>query len=149
MMTLPIQWTVMPSSHHRQRQDKTVLSCRHPRCELNWGQVRFTSQRLDKTVQSPICWGLLKTVCDCHQLSSHSRHRRDSLVLSAVWNRHNSLCHMHLCINLSRGHSLSTWLSLNDIYSNRLGILSLMSVTKENRKLFTHNHELTPLAYTE
>ena len=30
----------MPSSHRRHRQDKTVLSCWHLQCELNWRQVK-------------------------------------------------------------------------------------------------------------
>jgi len=33
------------------------------------------------TVQSQICWGLLKTVLTCRQFSSHHRHRQDKTVL--------------------------------------------------------------------
>ena len=32
--------SLMTSSHRRHRQDKTVLSCRRPRCELNWRHVK-------------------------------------------------------------------------------------------------------------
>ena len=75
----------MPSSHRQHRQDKSVGVC-----GVNWigdksrlVHKSFTPQtRLDTTVQSPIYWGLLKTVCDCRQLTSHCRRWRDETFLS-------------------------------------------------------------------
>jgi len=78
---------------------ETVLCSLEMRCELSlvlsWPSFQFATwlpivmsyletgsrERLDKTVQSPIYWGLLKTVCDCHPLSSHRR--GDETVLSS------------------------------------------------------------------
>ena len=56
---------------------------------------------LDKTVQSQIYWGLLKTVLTCRQFSSHWLHTSDTdmtilsktvfvLSVSAVWTKHKS-----------------------------------------------------------
>ena len=106
---------VMPSSHRRYGQDKTVMSCRCWRCELNWRQVKTVGDRtfqnwtcliflhfcpvykcgLDKTVQSQIYWELLKTVLTCHQFSSHHQHEQDKTVLSSPCRR-RAKTHWHL-----------------------------------------------------
>jgi len=51
-------------------------------CSLQTRSHVTPQTRLDKTVQSPIYSGLLETVADCRQLTSHHRHGQDKTVLS-------------------------------------------------------------------
>jgi len=121
-----------------------VLSCRRRSCELNWRQVKTVGDRhfpnwtclmfsshvlcwnagLDKTVQSQIYWGLLKTVLTCYQFSSH--HRQDETVclvffVSAVWARHKTLFSCRLVI--IEQLDVETRASLAVPHVNRLTVL--------------------------
>jgi len=99
--------TLTPSTHRRHGQDKTLVllvsavwtemetsqDCwRQKILKLNiFGFVPFPNAVLDKTVQSQIHWGLLKTVLTCCHFSSHRQHvQDDNVVLSAVWTRHKN-----------------------------------------------------------
>ena len=64
-----------------------VLSCLEMRCELSFVFSRPSFQLADglnKTIQSQIYWGLLKTVLSCRQFSSHRRHGQDKTALSCL-----------------------------------------------------------------
>ena len=104
----------MPSSHHRHRQDKTVLSCLCRRCELNWRQDKTVFSirqyiwdwtvllspvfrdrtKLQKTEHVRFRNFLSPTVLTCLQFNSR-RHRQDKTVLSlsvlSVWSMHEKL----------------------------------------------------------
>ena len=83
---------LMPISHHRHRQDKTV-----PYCLVHVGSVNWIGEKTRQffvlsrpsfqfaTVQSQTYWGQLKTILNYHQFSSHHWHGQD---VSAAWNRH-------------------------------------------------------------
>jgi len=92
-------WTELATSQDCRRLKISKQFCPDAKCGVNWvlscpGRFQFATwllivttesrlvhkcvhtadeTRLDKTVQSPIYWGLLKTVCDCRHLSSHRR----------------------------------------------------------------------------
>ena len=125
-------------SSSQRRQDKTVLSvsavwteletsqdCRRQRTFRNWTCLVFCSfvlswnAGLNKTVQSQIYWGLLKTVLTCRQFSSHAdavKTRQSCLVLSmsAVWTRHNTWTDVVYSVMLFA--VLLTWMLVTDYW---------------------------------
>jgi len=74
-----------------------------PRSFGNLFANAFTPQiGLDKTVRSPIYWGLLKTVGDCRRVCSNNGQDKTVLSVSLVWTRHQlpsdgSLYQRHSC----------------------------------------------------
>jgi len=100
-----------PSSHHRHRQDQTVLSCLW--CEQNWRQVQTVlgsphphSEAGQNTFEISVCrqsWLVTNSVHTADMVKT----RQSCLVLS-VWRRHYNTGHkrntsvIHTCTSLSR-----------------------------------------------
>ena len=80
-----VVWTELETSQDCRRQKILKLN-KFSFCSF----VLSRNAGLNKTVQSQIYRGLLKTVLTCHQFNSHHAHRQDKPVLSvsAVWTRH-------------------------------------------------------------
>ena len=68
---------LIPCSHRRHGQDKTVLSCPCGQCEHNWRQHKTVLSCLDPVSNLQLFGFKYKTVLSCLQLCSHRWHGQD------------------------------------------------------------------------
>ena len=79
VLSVSAVWTELETRQDCRRQKISKLST------FSFFEVLSENVGLNKTVQSEIYWGLLKTVLSCLQFSSHHQHRQDKIVLSCPY----------------------------------------------------------------